>query len=217
MKKIFSLLIFAGLVIPASAQVAVGGGASLLKSFGSTPAYGGMHLLVEVPTDDQTSYYGKLGIFLKNKQDDGTVSVEAIDPSVTFPVIQVINKMETFNYTTLEGGRRYYFGNGYDYGFSAYGGTHFMLAFNRVTQSTDAFDDTKYRLPDGAETQGNIFNLALGLSGGVKNTFTFGTLYFDVSLDYFLASIPSNSVAQNTGMYSPLLFTFSLGYKKDIF
>ena len=92
-----------------------------------------------------------------------------------------------------------------------------MLAFNKVTQETDAFDDTKYRLQTGTDMKGNIFNIALGLSGGIKNNFAFGTLYFDVSIDYFLASIPSNQLAQQTNMYSPLLFSFSIGYKKDIF
>lgn len=213
--SILSVCILSGSVY---SQIAIGGGPSLLKAFGVRAPYYGGHIFFEKPTDDQTSYYGKLSVYAKQEGQNSVTYANAIDFTTNPQQIQV-NSKPTFNYTTLEGGRRFYFGNGYDYGFSAYGGTHILAAFNSAKLSTDKFDNKKYQLATGNDTKGFIFNLAFGLSGGIKNDFAWGTLYLDVSVDYAILQVPSNQLAVDSyrDFGSPLLFTFGIGYKKNLY
>lgn len=219
MKIIISLLTVFSFSVAGFSQFTIGGGPSLLKAFGVKSPYYGFHILGEYPVDDQTSYYGKLSFYGKQLGLNTLVYGEAIDVINTTPSVIEINSRQSFNYTTIEGGRRYYFGNGYDYGFAAYGGTHLLAAFNQIRQNTDNYDKSKYRLKDGGDTRGNIFNLAFGLSGGIKNDFTWGTLYLDASFDYSIIAVPSNQIAVDgyNQLGSPLLFSFGIGYKKTIY
>jgi hypothetical protein len=217
MKIIISsfLLIFAFVSVSYS-QFSIGAGPSMIKAFGVPSPFGGFHLLGEMPVDDQSSYYGKISFYRKQTGSNMQAYAEAIDLE-TVPNPLLVNLKQSYNYTTIEGGRRYYFGNGYDYGFAPYGGTHLMLIFNQSKMSSD-FDKSKYKIPD-FEERGNMFNLAFGLSGGIKNDFSFGTIYLDASFDFALISVPSNQTAVNgyQEFGSQLLFTFALGYKKTIF
>ena len=78
---------------------------------------------------------------------------------------------------------------------------------------------TKYQLPDGEELKGSIFSLAFGLNGGLKYTFPgYGTAYFETGVSYVLNAIPSNNTASGAGdLYSPLMFTFGLGFRKEFY
>jgi outer membrane protein W len=68
------------------------------------------------------------------------------------------------------------------------------------------------------------FSIGAGLGGGVKYSFArYGTFYFDMSIDYIIFSQQSNNftllkVYPVTGerQWSPLIFSVSLGYRKDI-
>jgi len=219
MKKIFSIALVSFLFSGVFAQVGVSAGPSMLRSFSYPKSFYGVHVGVELPTDDMVSYYGRLGIYSSNKIEGQMINVEARDPNVTFPNLMTVEASSTFNYTTLEGGKKYYIGNSYDYGWSAYGATHIMMAFNRARLKTADYDETLYKLPSGSSDRGSVFNLAIGVGAGVKNSFTFGTIYFDCSLDYMITSIPSNNLATEIGnqFYSPLIFSFNLGFKKDIY
>ncbi len=217
MKILFSLLAVFFFSTAGFSQFAIGGGPSLLKAFGVKSPYIGLNIIGEFPIDEQSSYYGKIGYYGKQKGTSALINVYAIDLT-TSPQVLTVNAQQTFNYITIEGGRRYYFGNGYDYGFAPYGGTHLMAVFNQVSQTTDDFDKSKYAM-DGGDERGSIFNLAFGLSGGIKNDFAWGTLYLDVAFDYFILSQATNQTAVNgyNELGSPLLFTFGIGYKKSIF
>ncbi len=218
MKVIISILFIGIFSSFGYGQFAIGGGASMLKAFGVKAPYIGGHILAEFPVDESTSYYGKVSIYAKQKGDNALIYADAIDINTTPSLIEV-NTRPTFNYITVEGGRRFYFGNGYDFGFAPYGGTHLLAAFNTASMTVDNYDQTKYRLQSGQEMKGNVFNLAFGLSGGIKNDFSWGTLYLEASFDYAILAVPSNqtAVAAYNQMGSPLLFTFGIGYKKTLF
>ena len=127
------------------------------------------------------------------------------------------------NYHIIEGGTRYYLGNGFDYGFSAYGGTNLMVLFNKVRLDYDPYDEVDYQIYN-AQTyvgEGSYFSLGFGLGGGVKYTMApYGTFYFDLNVNYLILGQPSSNEVNNTifgyeRLISPLLFNFNLGYRKD--
>lgn len=202
------------------AQVGISAGVSSVKGFGIPKPYLGMHLGVEIPRDDAISFYGRASFSLPNRGDfQGTTYATAIDQANTTPYLQTVTYNDKMNYTVLEGGSRHYIGDGYDSGFGAYGGTNVSIIFNKVSRDYSDFDQTKYQLDQNQnQTKGSIFNLGLGLTGGVKNTFAgIGTFYFDVNVSYLLISLPSNSLAQQGELYTPLLFNFALGFRRELY
>jgi hypothetical protein len=202
----------------AFAQFGLSGGMSVLKGFGVQRPYIGMHFGGEIPRDDQISLFARLSLYARQQEPfQGATIVTATD-FTTIPYSQTIGYSSTFNYTIIEGGTRYYIGNGYDSGFGAYGGSTVMLAVNTVKRKYDDYDQAKYELPASELSKGSIFNLGFGLGGGVKNTFAgIGTLYLDLNLAYMILSTASNSTAQNTSLYAPLLFSFNLGFRKEFY
>jgi hypothetical protein len=214
------LLGFVAFALIGRAQTGVSGGFTMLKGFGIPKVYPGIHLGVEIPRDDEVSFYGRVTATLSNASgEESSINVEARDPATTFPNVKQVNYDVKMNYVNLEGGTRYYIGNGYDYGWSAYGGSMFMLSINSVKAQFSDFDEDKYALPNGMTEKGRILALNLGLNAGVKNHFMFGMLYFDLTLGYALFAIPSNDIANQGGgqMYSPLTFGFNLGFRKDLY
>lgn len=209
-------------LIGASAQTGISGGISALKGFGAPKAHMGLNLGVEIPRDDQVSFYGRFTGYLSNTDPvRGITYVTAMDP-LTVPYQENISYSTKVNYVVLEGGSRYYIGDGYDSGFGAYGGTNFSVIFNSVKRKYDDFDMAKYELPTNEVAKGSIFNVGVGLSGGVKNTFAgIGTLFFDVNASYILLSISNNTTASNvnlnTSMVKQLLFTFALGFRRELY
>jgi len=201
------------------AQTGVNGGITMIKGFGVPKAYPGIHLGVEIPRDDQVSYFGRITTTLSNTSDEtGFANAEARDLA-TSPQVKQVEYAVKMNYTNIEGGTRYYIGNGYDYGWSAYGGSMFMLSINTIHAKFKDFDESLYQLQSGFTDKGRILGLNLGLNAGIKNHFSFGMLYFDMTLAYSLYAIPSNSLAQQggSGLYTPLMFAFNLGFRKDLY
>lgn len=202
------------------AQTGVGGGVTMIKAFGIRKAYPGMHIGIEIPRDDQISYFGRItGTFSNTGDERGQAVVEARDPNTTFPNVLNVGYDYKMNYLNIEGGTRYYLGNGYDYGWAAYGGSMFMLTINNIKANYDDYDESLYKLQEGYNEKGRIIALNIGLNAGVKNHFSFGMLYFDVSLGYSLFALPNNNLASQVGvtMFRPLIFGFNLGYRKDIY
>lgn len=193
----------------------------MLKGFGTPGNWGGLHIGLEIPRDDAISIYGRLAHhFARSGQDSLPFSAIANDV-MTSPYVITVNGVSRMNYTTLEGGTRYYLGDGYDFGWAAYGGSNLMLIFNGVRNRYDEFDETLYTLSNTSGDRGSIFSLAFGLSGGLKYSFEeIGTLYFDMSLNYVIFGQASNEAAaqqfQQGGLYQPLLFTFNMGFRRDI-
>lgn len=202
------------------AQVGVSAGADMLVGFGSQRTWGGLHVGVEIPRDDAVSLYGRLShYFAQSSQDSIYVSAIARDLTTSPYVINVAG-VARMSYTTLEGGTRYYLGDGYDFGWAAYGGSNLTLIFNGVRNRYGRFNETLYELQTDGAQRGTIFSLAFGLGGGVKYSVEDrGTFYFDASLAYVIFGQASNGVAEQAavvGLYRPLLFTFNLGYRRDI-
>lgn len=218
MKKKISLSILILVANITFGQISIGAGTSMLKVFGVPAPYAGMHLLVEYPVDDETSYFGRVNFFGKQKSAPVATFADAIDFVNTTPGQIPVTYQTTFNYTTIELGRRYYFGNGYDYGFGAYGGTQAMVIFNRAKILASDYDETKYRIT-GLDTKGAIFSIAAGLSGGIKNDFTWGTLYLDGAFDYLILGQSTNQTAATgfSDFGGQILFSFTLGYRRTIF
>ncbi|MBI3238726.1 MAG: hypothetical protein HYZ43_07810, partial [Flavobacteriia bacterium] len=51
------------------AQTGVSGGITMIKGFGIPKAYPGIHIGVEIPRDDEVSYFGRLTTTLSNMSD----------------------------------------------------------------------------------------------------------------------------------------------------
>ena len=220
MKKLLLITVVIIQVNITFAQFGISGGMSVLKSFTVPTPYFGLHIGGELPKDDQLSFYGRATYYFKQMEDQvNQLYLFSTDPAAPGVLINYQNSM---NYTILEGGNRYYIGNGYDAGFGGYGGGNMMLIFNTVNRNYDYgnVDQSKYPLPSTEIPKGSIFNLAVGLGGGIKYTAAaLGTFYFDLSAAYMILSQASNPTAQgvvNT-LYSPLIFNFSLGFRKDLY
>ncbi len=218
MKKLIVIIMLALVALNANAQFGVSGGTSILKGFGTVKPFVGIHLGGELPRDDQNSLYARISFYAKQKETlQGFTYVQAISPT-TFPNTQTISYVNSMNYTILEGGNRYYIGNGYDSGFGGYGGANLLLAFNSVKRTYGDYDQVLYTLPTGEISKGSIFNLGFGLGGGLKYTFAgIGTMYFDANFAYLITSTASNATASSVSLYAPLLFTFNVGFRKDFF
>ncbi len=219
MIKNLILLVFLMQIVLSNAQFGISGGISVLKGFTTPKPFVGLHIGGEFPRDDRISFYGRFSFFGKQTEQNNT-SLQLFD-TVTFASAN-INFRNSMNYLILEGGNRYYIGNGYDSGFGAYGGGTFMLVFNTVKRKYDYgnVDQSKFPLPSTEFEKGSIFNIAVGLGGGLKHTFAgVGTIYLDASLAYMIMSTGSNTTAESVAgtLYSPLIFSFGLGFRKDLY
>lgn len=205
----------------AQAQVGISGGGNMLKGFGQPRPWGGLHVGLEIPRDDAVSIYGRFSHYFPQTNQDSVYAGAIARDINTSPYAISVAGVSGMNYNILEGGTRYYLGDGYDFGWAAYGGTNLMLIFNKVKNTFVGFDETLYKLSDDSPRTGSIFSLGFGLSGGVKYTMEeVGTFYFDVALNYIIFYQPSNTTAaqqfSQTGLYRPLIFTFNLGYRRDL-
>lgn len=218
MKNILLTLIALMQLSILSAQFGLSGGLNTIFAFGAPKPYIGLHIGGEIPRDDAVTFYGRLSTYLGNEDSiPGLVFAEAIDP-MTNPYQQTVFYTSKMNYTVLEGGTRYYLGDGYDAGFGLYGGSNFSIMLNSVKRKYGDYDQVKYALPASEVPKGMIFNIGVGLSGGVKHSFAgLGTVYFDVNFTYLLLSQPSNTTAQSTNLYRPLIFNFGLGFRREFY
>lgn len=219
----FSLLISVSL----HAQISLSAGTGMINGFSSDKSFLGLHGGFELPSNNDVTIYARVGHYFSRHDDNpGTSSVTLIDwTDNTMPFQLQVQNNSTFNYTTIEGGTRYYIGNDYDNGLSAYGGTNGMLVFNQVKLQHDKTDITgtyewedNYTLSTDGEDRGVWINLALGLQGGVKYSIpAIGTVYFDVSGQYIILGQPNNTIAQSTTQFSQLFFVFTVGFRKDLY
>ena len=204
------------------AQVSVMGGMNMLKSFSPDRPYAGFHLGLEIPRDDAISIYGRYSHYFSQSgvevftPQDYAFYIEPRNPTSGL-FGEYIGATPKMNYHIIEGGTRYYLGNGFDYGFAAYGGSNLMVIFNKVKLDYDPFDEVNYQISDEYSffSEGSIFSLGFGLGGGVKYTMApYGTFYFDANVNYLILGQPSNNRVYG-GMFRQLLFAFNLGYRKD--
>ena len=199
-----------------SAQVSFNAGSSTLKGFGTDEWFTGFHVGVEVPRDDAMSFYGRFTHHFARTGDSLGVSAVAIETTTT-PYVMSVMSSSRMNYNIFEGGTRYYLGDGFDFGFAGYGGTSFMIVYNKVKTQYSDFDETLYEIDGSTSRDGAIFSLGAGLLGGVKYTVPrIGTFYSDFSVSYMLLGQASES-STYTGLYSNLFFGINIGYRRDLF
>lgn len=204
----------------ALAQVGISSGLSALKGFGPNRPWGGFHIGVEVPRDDQASYYLRYTHHFPVRENDSIqLQLEPRDINNVPPGYQyypIIGSLPSMNYNVFEFGTRYYIGDGYDFGWAGYGGTGFVLTFNRVRSNNAGYDEEVYVLPDYYNYEGTAFSLGFGLNGGIKYSVPpWGTVYFDVNISYILLYQQNTNNLYNS-MIQPLTFGFNIGYRKDI-
>ena len=222
--KLISSVVLFILAFNLQSQVSLSLGSGVLKGFGIPKSFLGFHGGFELPRNNDVTLYLRLGYYLPRKEDDTiSTSVTAINP-LSSPSTLTVNYLTSTNYTTIEGGTRYYRGNDYDNGFSVYGGSNFMLIINSVKRNYEKLDATgvyswegDYELPEYEVPKGTILSLALGLQGGVKYTFPArGTIYADITGNYTLFGKASNDNI-NTELYAPMVFIFNVGFRKDLY
>lgn len=231
--RVFLMVIVMFIASLVNGQISVNGGASMLYAFGNPKPFGGFHIGLEVPRDDAVSIYGRYTHhFRQSANTPSTAFVQASQfDGLGNPILPpgglysyAIEAYPRMNYNIIEGGTRYYLGNGFDYGFAAYGGSSIMLIFNSVKVEYDDFDTEYYELSQTENQDGTIFSIGFGLGGGVKYSFArLGTFYFDLNVDYMIFAQASNPSTWNAVYnkpapreWSPLIFNFNLGYRKDI-
>jgi hypothetical protein len=207
-----TLLIAGGI----SAQVSFNAGGSVLKGFGSPKWFSGFHVGFEVPRDDALSIYGRLTHHFKRTADDSVFVTATAKDFNTIPYTVGLSALPSMNYTMIEGGTRYYLGNGFDFGFAAYGGAGFILAFNKVKVEYDNFDETLYEIDPNSRLDGAIFGAGISIGGGVKYSVPrVGTFYSDFNVGYMVLAQGSQQFVYSE-LYSNLMFTMNIGYRRDI-
>ncbi len=206
------------------AQYSITGGLNGLTSFGGLKKFGGFGLGVESPKDNEETFYARINFYGKNMLDTtlGKVSITLDNLAKDDFTIMSVSGDSYLNYTTIDGGTRYYLFDGYDSGFALYGGSNVIGIINRAKIKLEDYDHSKYRLPAGSSLNGTVLSLGVGFNGGGKYTFPgIGSIFLDANINYLLLSIPSNEVAKViTPLFtnnSPLLFSINLGFRKDFY
>lgn len=209
-----------------SAQFSVGGGASTMFEFGNKKPFYGLHFNFEVPRNNEVTFYGRLTYhFNQNKEDAfGNLAAIAKDPNTLPQWVDVpLTNLTSINYFTIDGGTRYYLINGFDEGFSLYGGTNLGLIINSVKYGTKIgeYDEVNYTLDPGefgnSREKGTIIRLAVGFTGGLKYTIpTVGSFYLDFNPHLTIFGIPSTNTIPST-VYRPVFFNLNLGFRKEIY
>ena len=205
-------------------QVSINAGTSFLKGFTSEKSFFGLNAGLELPRSNDITFYARVGHYFPKYDDQVNSTVVTATNLTTSPYNLQVNYQSKMNYTTIEGGTRYYLGNDYDNGFSLYGGGNFMLYFNSVKKEFETEDATgtytwrdKYELSPDETEKGRIISIAMGIQGGIKYTIpATGTFYLDVNGQYSIFGQASNNNV-STELYSPLFFTLNLGFRKDLY
>jgi hypothetical protein len=223
--KLISSAVLFILAFNLQSQVSLSLGSGVLKGFGVPKSFFGFHGGFELPRNNDVTFYVRMGYYLPRKEDD-TIStfVTAIN-QLSNPSTLSVNYLTSTNYTTIEGGTRYYLGNDYDNGFSVYGGSNFMLIINSVKRNYEKLDvsgqytwENGYELPASEEAKGTYLSLGVGLQGGIKYTIPArGTIYADITGNYSIFSKASNLTAYNSALVKPLVFIFNIGFRKDLY
>jgi hypothetical protein len=225
MKKVFSSLLCVIFFSQFShSQISINAGTSILKGFTTDKSFFGLNAGIEMPRSNDVTFYGRIGHYFPRFDEQVNSTFVTASDFTTIPYQLSVQYQSKMNYTTIEGGTRYYLGNDYDNGFSVYGGGNFMLYINSVKRDYERQDATgiytwedNYQLPANEPDKGKIISVAMGLQGGMKYTIpATGTFYFDVNGQYSIFGQASDNNI-STDLYSPLFFTINIGFRKDLY
>jgi hypothetical protein len=203
------------------AQFGIGGGLSGLYGFGSPKSFGGLNVVLELPQDDEMTYFGKI-TYLFPRQDEITYS-EYLNNNNSLLSGQSFDYNFSMDYLLLEGGKRFYIGDGYESGLAGYGSTNVVLILNTVKKNFDykEFNASDYNIETVSPERGSIFSLGLGLNFGGKYTVPSlnGAFYADLGLNYLLLQPMISNATANGGapFFKSLFFTFNVGFRKNLY
>ena len=202
-----------------NAQVSISGGANMLNAFGVNKSFYGIHIGGELPQNNMVTFYGRLNYFFPTAESDSSNAVAVGKDFYVNPYQINVKYLNTTSFISIEGGTRSYIGNGFDNGFSGYGGGKTSLLISRVGARVNDYNTGMYTLDETTLGKGSILGLCLGLQGGIKYTFPgVGSIYLDGSLDYLLFATPSNQNVYTS--YYPvqrILFITTIGFRKDFY
>jgi hypothetical protein len=204
-----------------TAQFGIGGGLSGLYGFGSPKSFGGLNIVLELPQDDEMTYFGKV-TYLFPRQDDVTYS-EYLNNNNSLLSSQSFDYNFSMDYLLLEGGKRFYIGDGYESGLAGYGSTNVILILNTVKKNFDykELNASDYNIATVSPERGSIFSLGLGLNFGGKYTVPNlnGAFYADLGLNYLLLQPMISNATANGGaaFFKSLFFTFNIGFRKNLY
>ena len=220
-KYLFFILFVTFLASNLFSQLSLNGGLGTLNGFGVKKTFVGLNLGLEYPRSNQATLYGRISYYIPRNEDD---SIQAFFYEINNPSSSLQrNYTISTGYLTVEGGNRFYIINGYDNGFSFYGGSTVLLCVNNIKKKFADWDypnnEAEYQYY--GDSKGTILNLGVGLQGGLKYTFpSIGTFFCDFSGNYLVVRKASNDVIYESTNYpfeSALLFTFNLGIRKDFY
>ena len=220
-KYLFFILFVTFLASNLFSQLSLNGGLGTLNGFGVKKTFVGLNLGLEYPRSNQATLYGRISYYIPRNEDD---SIQAFFYEINNPSSSLQrNYTISTGYLTVEGGNRFYIINGYDNGFSFYGGSTVLLCVNNIKKKFADWDypnnEAEYQYY--GDNKGTILNLGVGLQGGLKYTFpSIGTFFCDFSGNYLVVRKASNDVIYESTNYpfeSALLFTFNLGFRKDFY
>jgi hypothetical protein len=222
-KHLFFTLFVTFLASNLFSQLSLNGGLGTLNGFGVKKTFVGLNLGLEYPRSNQTTIYGRIAYYVPRNNIDSTQAYASAISTTTFPYTLPRNYTISTGYLTIEGGTRNYLINGYDNGFSVYGGSTILLCVNNIKKK---FADWNYLYNEAdyenyGDSKGTILNLGVGLQGGLKYTFpSIGSIFLDFSGNYLVIRQASNEMIGESTNYpfdSALLFTFNLGFRKDFY
>ena len=216
---IFSTLLILSVVSNFRAQISLSGGTNMLNAFGVKKAFYGVHIGGELPQNNMVTFYGRLNYFFPRAEMDSSNAV-AVGKDFTINPYQInVKYLNTTSFISVEGGTRSYIGNGFDNGFSGYGGGKTSLLISRIGARVNDYNTGMYALDETTLGKGSILGICLGLQGGIKYTFPgVGSIYIDGSIDYLLFAQPSNQNIYTS--YYPIqriLFITTVGFRKDFY
>ena len=223
-KYLFFILLVTFLASNFFSQISANAGIGTLNGFGVEKTFYGINLGLEYPRSDKNTLFGRIAYYIPRNNIDSTDGfVSAKDPLTTVPNSLARNYMVSTGYLTIEGGTRYYLLNGYDNGFSIYGGSTILVCINKIKRNyadwNHPYNEANYE--NYGDTKGTILNLGVGLQGGLKYTFpSIGTLFCDLSGNYLIVRQANNDMVGESDNYpfnSAMLFTFNLGFRKDFY
>lgn len=222
MKHILTLLTVLAL-FSGNSQVLIGGGASTQNGLNTGYWGHGINAFAEIPTNTTQTILIRFKYLNFNDKVDTTGYVNEFEtPGEVLETTKYVSKNSLFDLTI---GRRAYFINDYDIGFSAYGGIYLGLSVAPTKQSIRGFDElyAEAPAPGFARTQfANVpytyFYVKTEFNGGLCYNLPLGNaVYFDAGFDYILLSNFGISTNQSSNRIGGFNFSLNLGYRHTIF